>query len=191
VSRLGRFVAAPLLSLVLAAACGGGDRDDVDADAADDASVLVANDVRCLDADESAAPRVDLIADAIAASTLQYGSEQRFFEISADRQRVSLIVSTADGAAEQSFFCGDDGYGAPESLGPADGATFGAAEVDLDPDLVLSGVTEELPDAEIIDFVVQGAPDGVIYDATLLSDAGGTILVLLGRDGEVLAVQAS
>ena len=76
------------------------------------------------------------------------------------------------------------------SLGEADGATFGADDVDVDPDLVFSGIQSELDDPEIVDFAVQGGPDGVIYDATVRSDAGGVLLVLLRGDGEVLAVQA-
>ena len=89
---------------------------------------------RCLEAPRLDAPVVELIEPAIAATDAHYGAPQRYFEVSADRQRVSLIVATVGGEAEQVFFCAENRFGPPESLGSADGATFGGDEVDLDPD---------------------------------------------------------
>ncbi len=183
-----RLASATLASAALAVvlgACGGDDPD------ADQPEPPIINDERCLDAREAERPQVDWLWRAIEASDAHYGSEQRYFEISVDRQRVSLIVATQAGDAEQSFYCGPDGYGQPESLGPADGATFGRGDLDLSTETVLSGIEDELGNSMIIDFVIQGAPDGVVYDATVQSDAGGILLVLLSPVGEVLAVQTS
>ena len=179
-------LAVVALAAVLTAACGGDDGD-----AGDGAPTSVVNEARCLDADESAMPRVDLLFAAVDAVEAFYGSEQRYYEISVDRQRVSVIVADDAGNAAQSFYCGDAGFGPPESLGEASGATFVADDLDLDPDRVLSGIEEELDDPTVIDFVIQAAPDGVLYDATVQSDAGGVLLILLSPTGDVLAVQAT
>lgn len=174
---------------VVVAGCGGDDGDA--SDAGEGASATVVNDGRCLDADEADAPRLDLLLEAVDVLEGHYGAAQRYYEISVDRQRVSLIVADDAGNAAQSFYCGDAGLGLPEPLGEAAGATFVAGDLDLDPDQVLSGVQDELDDPTILDFVVQAAPDGVLYDATVQSDAGGILLVLLSPTGEVLAVQAA
>ena len=42
----------------------------------------------------------------------------------------------------------------------------------------------------IVDFAIQGGPDGtVVYDATVASDSGGVLRVLLGPDGGILGAQ--
>ena len=52
-------------------------------------------------------------------------------------------------------------------------------------------VRAELDDPVIVDFTVQGGSDGsVIYDATVASESGGRLLVLLDANGEILGVQA-
>ena len=185
--RFGSLAAAAAVLALVVAGCGGDD-DGGDADGPPSA---VVNDARCLDADEADAPRLDLLFDAVEVGEGHYGGAQRYYEISVDRQRVSLIVADENGVAEQSFYCGEAGFGAPESLGEASGATFTADALDLDPERVLTGIEDELDDPTIIDFVVQAAPDGVLYDATVRSDAGGILLVLVGPTGEVLAVQAT
>ncbi len=178
-----RAVLVGTVAAVVAWGCGGGSDEVAPTDTQLD-------DARCLDAARGDAPVVELIAPAIAVTDAHYGSPQRYFEISADQQRVSLIVATAGGDAEQVVFCDENRFGPPESLGPADGATFSGDDVEFDAERVLSGIDDELDDPDIVDFVVQGAPDGVLYDATIVSDAGGVLLVLLSGDGEVLAVQA-
>jgi hypothetical protein len=153
-------------------------------------TATVLDEARCLDATPADAPLVELIAPAIAVTDAHYGSPQRYFEISADRQRVSLIVATESGDAEQVVVCDEGRFGPPVSLGPAEGATFSGDDVDVDAGRVLSGLDSELDDPNIVDFAVRGTTDGVLYDATIVSDAGGVLLVLLSGDGEVLAVQA-
>lgn len=177
-----RVILVGAAALVGGWACGGA------SEVATPATQL--DETRCLEATRRDAPVVALIKPAIAATDAHYGRPQRYFEVSADRQRVSLIVATGDGAAEQVLFCEDDRFVPPEPLGEAEGATFTAADVDLDDERVLSGIEEELDDPDIVDFAVLGVSGGVIYDATVVSDSGGVLLVLLSATGDVLAVQA-
>lgn len=140
----------------------------------------------------SAAPIVDRIDDAIAAVEAHYGEPQQYFEISATIAAVTVIVAV-DGAtqAEQARYTSDQGLTVPEPVGPADGSTFGAEAVVFDPDAVFDRLRDELDDPVIIDFAIQGTPAGTaIYDATVASDAGGVLLVLLGAGGQILGVQA-
>jgi hypothetical protein len=165
-------------------ACSGGDDPDP-------VVSVPENDALCLDTERAERPVVELIEPAMDVVDELYGSPQRYFEVSADRQRVSLIVARDDGAAEQVFYCGEAGRTPAEELGDADGATFVADAVRFDPDVIFTGIDEELDDPEIVDLAIVGAgEDGVLYDATVRSTEGGVLLVLLGPDGEVRAVQA-
>lgn len=181
--RAGAARIATLVVLV-AASCSSGDDS-----AATDSVPL--NEALCLDGDRASQPVVEQIDPAIAAVDELYGSPQRYFEVSADRQRVSLVVAAADGIAEQVFYCGAGGRTPPVPLGEADGSTFPGDAIDIDPSSVFDQLDEQLDDPEIVDFATVGAGgDDVVYDATVQSDAGGVLLVLLAADGEVLAVQA-
>jgi len=77
------------------------------------------------------------------------------------------------------------------SLGPADGSTFGAAAVELDPATIFDGIDAELDAPDIVDVAIVGDGEGgVIYDARIQSGQGGTILVRLTPTGTILGVQA-
>jgi len=79
---------------------------------------------------------------------------------------------------------------APEPVGEASGETFTADEIDFDPDRIFVQLRDELDDPVIVDLAIQGGPnDTVVYDATVASEGGGVLLVLLGPDGAILAVQ--
>lgn len=162
------------------AACSGDDGSSVD---------VVANGQRCSDAVTQAAPVVDLIDDALAAVDDHYGRQVDLFEVSADLQRVS-VVAAVDGIAEQAFYCGSAGFSAPESLGEAEGPTFGSSQVELEPDGLFDELRDELGDPAIRDLAIRMDPElGVISDATIVSSAGGVLLVLLSPDGRILGVQ--
>jgi hypothetical protein len=164
--------------------------EDDDAAPAPDASTIPENDALCLDVDRRDVPVVDLIGPAIDLAEDLYGSDPEFFEISADRQRVSLVVAD-DGTANQVFYCGQGGYVPATALGDASGATFDAGSVDFDPDEIFVQLAEELDDPDIADFAMVGDGEGgVVYDATVQSSAGGILLVRLSPTGAVLAVQA-
>jgi hypothetical protein len=138
------------------------------------------------------APIVDRIDDAIVAVEAQYGAPQQYFEISATIAEVNVIVAVDDGTqAEQARFTVDGGLTVPEPVGPASGSTFGADAVSFDPDVVFDQLRDELDDPVIVDFAIQGTPTGTaVYDATVASEAGGVLLVLLGPTGQILGVQA-
>lgn len=139
----------------------------------------------------SPGPLVGEIDEALAAVEARYGGPQDYFEVSADSERVSVIVAV-DGAtaAERALYVDGELVG-PESVGPASGATFRAEAIEVDPDRVFDELREQLDDPDIVDFAVQGGPDGsVAYDATVRSRQGGTLLVLLGADGRILGTQA-
>lgn len=136
-------------------------------------------------------PRVDWIGEAVEAVEEHYGGPQQYFEISATTDRVSVIVAVDDAtAAEQGFWDAEGGLLEPADVGPASGATFTADALDFDPERVLSRVADELPESAIVDFAVTGTSGGVvIYDALLRSELGGTLLVRLGPDGQILGTQ--
>jgi len=134
---------------------------------------------------------IGLIDEAIDIAEDEYDDPVEFFEISADLQRVSLIVASPDGTAEQLFYCGEAGYVPPTSLGEASGATFRGDAVDVDTDVVFDGIEAELDDPDIVDFAIVGdGQGGVVYDSTVQSSAGGVLLVRLDATGTVLGVQA-
>ena len=174
------------LLLAVAAGCSGDD----DAAPAADLATAPENDALCLDVDRRDEPVVDLIEPAIELAATQYGSEPEFFEISADRQRVSLVIAQ-DGNANQLFYCGDGGYVPATSLGEASGATFTGDAVVFDVDEIFLQIDDELDDPDIVDFAIVGDGEGgAVYDATVQSSAGGILLVRLSPTGSVLAVQA-
>jgi hypothetical protein len=189
-----RRLCALLVAVTIGLSACSGDDSSGSADGDDDGEAVAAvpiDDALCLDVERGDAPVVELIGPAVAVVDEMYGGTPEYFEVSADRQRVSLIVALDDGTAEQVFFCGDAGRTEPEPLGEAEGSTFTSDAIDIDPRTIFSLLGEQLDDPEIVDFAVTGAGDGAaVYDATVMSESGGVLLVLLSADGEVLAVQA-
>ena len=141
----------------------------------------------CGDAAQPAAPH-PLVADIPAAldAFAGRGAGTELFQVSGTPERVELIQRVETEAVGLTFAGGVLSVGEP--LGPADGFTFTADDVDFDTVHVLDGITDELDDPTITRFEVVGGPDGPLYSAEVLSDAGGTLLVDLAPDGEVLGV---
>ena len=140
---------------------------------------------------ESSGPAVDLIPEAIAAVEEHYGAPQEYFEVSAGLDAVGFVVAV-DGAtaAEQGSYDAGGGLTAPVPVGEASGETFTADEIDVDPDRIFVRLREELDDPVIVDLAIQGGPgDDVVYDATIATEGGGVLLVLLGPDGAIRGVQ--
>jgi hypothetical protein len=158
-----------LLAILALTACGGGGRGGDDG-----------------------GPLVDLIPDAVTAVEDFYGGPQEYFEISAGLEEVGFVVAVDGGtAAEQGSYSADGVFTAPVPVGEASGTTFTAAQIDLDPDRIFDGLRSELDDPVIIDLAIQGGPnDTLLYDASVASEAGGVLLVLLGPTGQIRAVQA-
>lgn len=163
-----RVALVAALSAFTLAGCSGGDGATVDA------------------------PLVDRIDDAVEAVEEFYGTPQQYFEVSATLTQVSVIIAIDDAtAAEQAYFV-DGTLIDPVPVGEASGATFTAGAIDFDSERIFDELRDELDDPAIIDFAVTGAAGGnVIYDATIASESGGVMLVLLGGDGTVQGVQAS
>jgi len=147
-----------------------------------------------------ARPVVGDIPAAVADLEEEVGSDLEYFEISADLGGVTLIL--AETAVESSG----------ETLGmfattyrweqgeittdgetlPAEGATFQASAIDLDPETLFERIDAELSVPVIADVAIQGNGTGsTVIDATVVNDKGGTLLVLLAGDGRILGVQAS
>ena len=134
-------------------------------------------------------PVVDQIDDAIAAVEAVAGP-QSFFEVTADVARVRLFVETSAGA-DVYLFENEQLIGDPVAVEGASGSSFLASRVAFDPDRIFDQLRQELDSPVIVDFAIQGGPDGtVVYDSTVASDSGGILLVLLGPTGQVLGVQA-
>jgi hypothetical protein len=148
------------------AACGGGD---------DDAAAPL--------------PLVDQIAPAMAAVDAALGGPQAYFEVNATPALVNLFVATDGGATVTPYVYLDGVLEPPAPGGSASGETFVASDVAFDPETVLDQVAAELPDSTVAQFVVLGgAGDAVQYEADVVSAQGGSLRVVLGPDGAVLAV---
>lgn len=141
---------------------------------------------------ESAAelPRVDLVGDAVAAASEQLGYELSFFEINADAQRVNLFVA-GDGGATVTAYLYVDG----ELIGPAppqpveSGFTFGADAIDFNSERVLDQVRADLPESELVRFVITADDAGrTRYEVFIRSRQGGSLIAVVSGTGEILAV---
>lgn len=152
--------------------------------------------VACGGDDRPPTPVVGDIDAAIGAVEAQVG-EPVFFEISATLDGVQLVtaVPVADGdpgvyTAEQWHYA-DDELDGPTALGEAEGQVFDGDAATINADTIFDGIYDELDDPVITDFAIVSSGDGLVYDATVLSDSGGVIAVQLAPNGAVLAVHGS
>ena len=141
--------------------------------------------------DAPGGPRVDLIAEALVAVAEAHGDPVAYHEIAADIDSVDLVVANVDGASGEAALYRYDG----RLTGPIEPRvdtrdTFTADQVAIDPGTIFEPVREELDDPAIVDFAVHVDGGVLVHDVTIASDSGGVILVLLGRDGEILGIQA-
>ena len=170
--------------LVAVAACsddGGG------SDITGNSTTTVA-DMSAPDPSTRETPMVEEIGAAITALEAQLGGPQQYFEVNATSKLVNLFVSLNDGAIAQPWvYLG--GQLTSQEGQAAGGGTFAATDLDFDPATVLSKVLTELPGATIESFYINGDGKGnVQYGALVTSAQGGGLDVLLGPNGEILAV---
>ncbi len=138
------------------------------------------------DGDDNVTPVLDQIAPAVAAIEAELGGPQQYFEINATPQLVNLFVAI-DGATRVAPYVYVGGELAPAAdPAGAEGPTFGSESLSFDPDAVLDAVGAELPDADVELFSIAGNP--VQYRASVQSDDGGALEVVVAADGRVLSV---
>lgn len=157
--------------------------------------------VGCGGSAETAGPLVGSIDDAIDALRSELSvDDPELFEVAVDLTGVTLVLAETEIAMDTGAVSGtfatpyrwQDGVidRAGETV-PADGASFRAGAIGVEPDRIFERIRDELDSPDIVDLVIQGGPDGTtVIDATVVNDRGGTLLVLLGDDGAILGVQA-
>lgn len=146
--------------------------------------------------DRAPAPRVGDIDAAIEAVKAEV-NRPLFFEISATLDGVQLVTARPiEGgdpdvyAAEQWRYV-DGELDGPTALGEAEGQVFDGDDVSFNTATIFDGIYDDLDDPVITDFAIVSGGDGLVYDATVLSESGGVIAIQLAPNGAVLAVLGS
>jgi hypothetical protein len=157
------------LALLAAAACGGD--DDLDS--------------------QASVPRADLIEPALDAVVAARGGDVELLEVAADLEVVDVIVRDGepDGADAVLYRYDGDTLTGPIEPRPDERPTFSVAEVTVEPDAIFEQVEAELPGSAIIDLAVRAEGELVVNDATVASQNGGVLLVLLQPDGTIIGMQ--
>ena len=161
-------LAGVLLIAALLTGCGGGSEDD----------------------DSASAVRVGDIGPALDAVEVELGAGQQFFEVNATSQLVNLFVAADDASSAVPYVYFDDELQPPAPALPVEsGFTFGADAVDFDADTVLDSISDELPDATIEGFAIEGGDGGIVrYLVSTRSEQGGVLAVTVAPDGAILEV---
>lgn len=132
--------------------------------------------------------QVGMIAAAMAAVEHELGGPQQYYEINATELLVNVFVDGGDGRATP-FVYVDGTLTSGDPLDGASGHSFTADRVDFDAQRVTSCVTSELPDSVPTAFEVVGGRDGAVrYSVLVTSKVGGQLVVEVGPDGIVIAV---
>ena len=179
--RRTRFAAAAVLVLMLAS-CSGSD-DGSSSSPALDSLVTSA----CTPGDPVLV--IDAIPDAVAAVEAELGGPQRYFEINATEVLVNLFVASADGTKATPYAYAAGQLNSEEAF-DAQGNTFEASALEIDPQLVSSCIAGQLPASSQDLFIVEGGAGGAVrYTILTTSTNGGQLLVEVGGDGAVLSVE--
>ncbi len=133
-------------------------------------------------------PQVAAISTAIDALEAQLGGPQQYFEVNATARVVNLFVALNGGAVAQPWLYVDGELTSTEGQA-ASGGTFGKADLDFDPDKVLATIREQIPEAILESFYVNGDGKGNVQYGVLTSAlCGGGLDILVGPDGAVKSV---
>jgi hypothetical protein len=116
----------------------------------------------------------------------EFEPDTELYQVSATLEAVEIVAKASDQAVGYRYADGALSDGEP--LGPADGFTFGPADVAFDPDQLLVGLNADLERPVVTRVDVVARSDGVVYSAQVLSDRGGVLLIDLGPDGSVRGV---
>ena len=166
-------------ALVLAGCAGG---DDVSPD-----TTLSFGPQACAPSEPSLV--VDQIDDAVAAVEAELGGPQLYFEINATPLLVNLFVADASAATVTPFAYVGGELSSEAAIEGATGNAFVASAIDLDPQLVLSCVTDQLPASVLDVFFVEGGPEGAVkYTVLTSNEQGGQLSVEVTGEGLILAV---
>lgn len=180
--RRTRFAAAAVLVLVLAS-CSGGDDGSSSSSPAVDSLVMSA----CTPGDPVLV--IDAIPDAVAAVEAELGGPQRYFEINATEVLVNLFVASSDSTKATPYAYAAGQLNSEEAF-DAQGNTFEASALEIDPQLVSSCIAGQLPASSQDLFIVEGGAGGAVrYTILTTSTNGGQLLVEVGGDGAVLSVE--
>ena len=162
--------------------CGGSDSASDDTTSATDSAPAVETTVE-------PPAFVDDVVAAIDAVEAELGADQQFFEVTANAQFTNVFVAV-DGATAAVAYAYVDGAlesPAPKQSG-AEGRTFGRDDVDFDPDLIVTGVSSDLPASSVDAISVYGDGVGATYVLAVTSAAGGFLDVVVGPQGQVFSV---
>ncbi len=174
-------------ALVLLVACSDGDAS------IDGSTGTSGPDVTICDPEGSVQAEADLpavadIEQAVADLEAELGGVQEYFEINATARLVNLWVSLNDGDIAQPWLW-TDGSLSSDDGDEASGGTFVAADLDFDPDVVLTKVRSEVPDSILETFYVHGDGTGNVQYSVLASAlCGGGLDVIVGPEGDVRSV---
>ena len=161
-------------------ACSGGD---------DTSSTSVASTPATSDPADRLEVDLTLLDAAIAALEDELGGPQRFFEINVQVGGIVNLFVAGDGTVTPWAYI--DGELSSIEPQPAEGATFPADAIELDPDTAMAQVRAELPEAVEQAFELIGGPDDTVrYTALMVSSGGSPILVEVAADGTIIGVDA-
>jgi len=134
-------------------------------------------------------PVLDQIAPAMAAVDTELGGPQQYFEVNATPLGVNLFVVAEGGTEAVPYIYVGGELGSPGDAAGGTGGTFTAADVTFDPATILDGVTQDLPDSDVVRFAIAGNSNGAVqFTVDVQSDEGGTLEVTLAEDGSVVSV---
>jgi hypothetical protein len=181
--RRARLAAGAVFVLVLSSCSGSDDGSSSSSPAVVDSLVTSA----CTPGDPVLA--VDEIPDAVAAVEAELGGPQRYFEINATEVLVNLFVASPDGTKVTPYAFAAGQLSSKDAF-EAQGNTFEASALEIDPQLVSSCIAGQLPTSAQDLFIIEGGAGGAVRYTILTTSAnGGQLLVEVGGDGAVLSVE--
>jgi hypothetical protein len=133
-------------------------------------------------------PAVSRIAVAIDALEAKLGGPQQYFEVNATAKVVNLFVALNNATVAQAWLYADGTLTSKDGQ-KANGGTFSKADLDFQPDKVLTVVRRQIPDAILESFYVNGDGKGhVQYGVLTSAQCGGGLDVVVGPTGAVKSV---